>query len=519
MSQDSSHFLNELPLWKLKQIASAYGVDVSGCRAKRDYVERLKGKRVTEEQARKALEESGRSQSEEAKEGQRLTTEIEEIAERPAEATELPAKDEVSVEKHIDQALTMKPGFFEVDSALEAAVNRMITGDFGEAIKINRETRLKCIDTFSNYQVYSAAISIRAADELLARIPDDRGRLDPNLRTAMAAAKRAFLNGSPRQREESLENLEALAAKTYTAFVANSESEENELRELLADYESFGTRTEEARRFLQIAASARQSFNLTQYRSYLVNAKSLAEQAKGMRAKEIENTFHIVRAAASEALELGALVPSFEAEMREARKAFDDGKLKHAVELLAAVERATDSAHLDKLRTERDLEAKQTERVKSTVIAYGPVLHEANSYGLDVREGMVHLENAKVALARRDVVSAAKYARRVRELATSVDKDLDEKRIEHGVIKHIEDAKCGKCGKQTLYEYPNAVQKCRECGHSFSIAPVPPPVEQVPRIQTNGEAAATVPVQAQQAPQQTYVQATDEKRRKGLFKW
>jgi ribosomal protein L37AE/L43A len=234
-----------------------------------------------------------------------------------------------------------------------------------------------------------------------------------------------------------------------------------------------------------------------------------------MRANEIENTFHLVRAAAAEAAELGALVPSFESEMTEARRAFEAGKFRHAVELLAAVERATDSAHIERLRAERDLEARQAEKVKSTVIAYGPVLNEAQSYGLDVREGLVHLENAKMALSRRDVVSAAKYARRVRELAASVDKHLDDKRIQHGVIRHVDDARCGKCGKQALYQYPNAMQKCRECGHAFSTAFMPPP------------GAPAVAVQGYQSPPpQGYVQqpvqtpeSDEDRKKKGVLKW
>lgn len=517
MAQDAFHFLNELPMWKLKTVASEFGIDVSSCRYKRDYIEKIGAKNLTEEQVRKALETAKRERGARTAEDKKLADEIEEIAAKPSEARELPEKDEISVERHIDEALTMKPSLFEVDSMIEAALNRVIVGDFSEAIKLNREARMKCLESFGTLQVYSTAVSIRAADELMSKIPDDKGRLDPNLRTAIAAAKRSFLAGSPRQREESLESLETLVAKTYAAFVAESEKEESELMELLADYESFGTRTEEARRFLQIAASAKQSFDLVQYRSFLGNAEKVAEQARETRAREIDNTFHIVRAAAAEASELGAMVPNTESGLQEARKAFDAGRFREAVELLAAVERATDSAHLDRLRMEKDLEARQTEKVKSTVIAYGPVFLEANSYGLDAREGMAYLESAKVALARRDVISAAKFARRVRELASSMDNDLHEKRVERGVIKRVDDAKCGKCGKESLYEYPNSVQKCKECGHSFTTAAISQLEAPEARVRTIREEA---PAPQQQSPPAVTPAAPppEEKKRKGLFR-
>ena len=520
MAQDPSHFLNELPMWKLKSVASEFKIDVSSCRYKRDYVERIKAKKLTEEQVRRALDTARRESPADARESKKISKELEEIAEKPAMARELPAGDEKSVERHIDEALSMKPNFFEVDSTVEAALNRMIVGDFGEAIKVNREARIRCLDSFSNFQVYSAAVSIRAADELLARIPDDKGRLDPNLRTAVAAAKRTFLGGSPRQREEALESLEALVAKTYKAFLAESEEEENGLRELLADYESFGTRTEESRKYMQIAASARQAFDLTQYRKYLGDARKQAETEKNARASEIDNTFHIVRASVSEAVELGAAVPNVEGNLGEARKAFDAGQFRRAVDLLAAVARAADSAHTEKLRTERDLEAKQTEKVKSTVLTHGPVLHEAHSYGMDVREGLAHLENARMALARRDVVSAAVFARRVRDIAGPLDKDVDNKRLELGVIKHVEEAKCGKCGKESLYEYPNAVKKCRECGHTFSYATVAPPETPVTVVRELRKPRTAPPSDTPvAAPAPVAPPAAEEKRKKGLFKW
>ena len=55
MAQDSSHFLNELPIWKLKIVAAEYKIDVSACRYKRDFVEKVKTKRLTEDQVRTAL--------------------------------------------------------------------------------------------------------------------------------------------------------------------------------------------------------------------------------------------------------------------------------------------------------------------------------------------------------------------------------------------------------------------------------------------------------------------------------
>ncbi|MCX6658214.1 MAG: hypothetical protein NTY62_05970 [Euryarchaeota archaeon] len=529
MAQDSGHFLNELPIWKLKMVATEYRIDVSSCRYKRDFIEKIRAKKLTEQQVRSALAKArsdpppGIASSQEATEVQEIGRDIEKIAQRPAESTELPTDDEKSVERHIDEALTMKPSFFGVDSITESALNRMTVGDYNEAIRLSREARMECLESFSTFQVYSAAVSIRAADELLAGIPDDKGRLDPNLRTAVAAAKRAFLGGSPRQREEALESLETLASKTYGAFIADTEKGESELKELLADYESFGTRTEESRKYLEIAASAKQAFDFTQYDKFMHDAREGADAARDVRKNEIDNAFHIVRASAAEARDVGADTASAESNLGEARRAFEEGAFKRAVDLLAAVERAADDAHLQRIKAQRELETRQTEKADFTMRKYGPILKEAFGYGMNVQESMAYMDNISNSLSRKDIVTAAKYARRVREKTDAMEKDLDQKRLELGVIKHVDDAKCGKCGQASLYVYPDANQKCLECGHTFTTdaAPAEDATQRSPLAEKDSEVRKPVPIarKLKQAPAKEELQKAPEKKRKGFLKW
>lgn len=514
MAQDYGHFLNELPIWKLKLVAAEYRIDVSSCRYKRDFIEKIRAKKLTEQQVGSALAKAKKepplesTPSQKAAEVQEIRRDIEKIAQRPTEPTELPSDDEKSVEKHLDEALTMKPSFFGVDSTTESALNKMIVGDYSEAIRLSREARMECMESFSTFQVYSAAVSIRAADELMARIPDGRGRIDPNLRTALATAKRAFLGGSPRQREEALENLETLASKTYSAFIADTEKEESELKELLADYESFGTRTEESRRYLEIAAGAKQAFDFAQYDKFMHDARQRADAARNVRKDEIDNAFHIVRASAAEARDVGADTSSVDSDLGEARRAFEEGAFKRAVDLLAAVERAADDAHLQRIKAQRELEIRQTEKADFTVRKYGPILKEASGYGMNVQESMAHMNNISNSLSRKDVVTAAKYARRVREKTDAMEKNLDQKRLELGVIKHVDGAKCGKCGQASLYIYPDAIQKCIECGHAFAASASPAedkPVSIEPK--TGGE------------PSKEELQKAPEKKRRSFLRW
>ena len=508
MAEGPGHFLNELTIWKLKTVAEEYSIDVSACKYKRDYVQKISAKRLTEEQVRTALRrKSGRTKGKDERTDAEIGKELKSISEAPLQPPELPKDDEQTVERHLDEALMMKPSLIESDSVMEGALNRMILGDYYNAIKLNRAARSKCLENFSKFQVYSSAMSIRAADELFSKLVTEKGELDPILRTALAEAKLAFIQGAPKRREETLENLEVLSTKAFDAFLANTEKDEAELRGLLADYESFGTRTEESRRYLDIASQARQAMNVGEYRNLVESARTQAEKAKDKRAKEIASMFHIVRAAAAEAKDLGIDTTSADARMAEARKAFEQGSFKSAVGLLADIERQVDESHLTQLRERKDLEEKQLESVRKAIETYEPIFNEASSYGADVKEGTYNIVNARAALGRRDAINGVKFGRRIREVGSVLDREMDKKRLELGVIQHIEDIKCDECGEESVYVYPNSSRRCLECGHAV-MAVGSPAIDQV-----SAQPAASSQTVTDESSQQ------DKKKKFGFLRW
>ncbi len=516
MTNDPSHFLNELPIWKLKLVAQEYRIDVSSCRYKRDYVGKIAAKKLTEEQVRDAL---GRAQKEPRKtapkdaeeEIKEIGKDIQDIADRPVEPTDIPSEEEKTLDRHLDEALTMKPSFFEVDSANEDAMNRMIIGDYHDAIKANRQARLKCLDQFSSFQVYSAAVSIRAAEELVSRLPKEKVDVTSGLKTSLAAAKMAFVHGTPRQREETIENLESLATKAYETYWGESGHAESELLDLLRDYESFGARTEEARRYLEIAASAKRSQDFEVHARMLSQAREAAERAKKARGVELQGAYHIVRAAAAEARDSGADIGDAEKGLADAKKAIETGSFSQAAKLMADIERAADAAHVERLKADKDLERTKTELAKSVEASYGPVMAEAASYGLDMQQPMFYAGSMRAALDRRDVVNAVKFARRVREIMDGMEKDLDKKRIEVGVAVKAPNAKCGECGKKSLYAFPGAVQKCTACGHTVSM---PQAMQEIPSTKTP---EVKRPEPQNEQPQETKAGPVEKKKR--WFKW
>ena len=96
MAEGPGHFLEELTIWKLKSLAEEFKIDVSGCRYKRDYVQKIASKKLTEEQVRTALDRIKNSKigSETELEQRRIGKELESIAEAPRRPSELPRDTE-----------------------------------------------------------------------------------------------------------------------------------------------------------------------------------------------------------------------------------------------------------------------------------------------------------------------------------------------------------------------------------------------------------------------------------------
>ncbi|MEW5747173.1 MAG: hypothetical protein AB1793_00075 [Candidatus Thermoplasmatota archaeon] len=512
MPNDAPRHLDSLPVSKLKTVAHQLNVDVSSCRLKKDYVERLAAAGVTEEQVQEALSPERHPKKDGAapKDAEAARRDVEGIAGKSAGTKVLPDEVNDEVERNIDRALLVRPAFFEIDSQVEVAWNHMIMADYHDAIAANSQARARMLDRFSSFQVFSSALSIRAAESIISSLNDAQGRVDPRLRSALAEAKIAFVEGSPRHREETLEELETLTTKAYESFFEGSTRAEAELRTLLSDYESFGAQTQEPWRLLEIAEQARQSFNVAEYAKVLEDARQAAASAKERRAAEIDGSFGMARSALHEAREVGAVLSVGEKEIAEAREAFDGQAFKRATDLLAAVERAADQAHMERMKDRTAME-RQTIRVSHGIAGIEKTLQEAAAYGMDVQDGLVFVSKAKTSFANRDIVTAAKLFRRLKDKTAAIEDDLDRERVERGVARKVEDAKCGKCGKEALYAFPNDRRKCVECGHSFSMV-----VEPLPATMEPIEKPVSSSPQAQAAPAKVAAPQAEEQK-KGFF--
>jgi hypothetical protein len=468
MQDDLRRFLKTLTVGQLKSVAEEHSIDVSSCSNKKSYIQVLAASDLTKEAIEATL--AGDADAKAAVEMESIHRDLEDIAEKRSQPMDVPASESVDIERSIDKALLLRPLFFEIDTASEHAWNRMILGDFSEALRLNMESRAQMIERLSTFHLYSTALSIRAAETLMWEMKGMDAAIASGMKTALAEAKEAFMNGPPKRRETTLEEVEVLTSKAVDAFLTKCSEAETELRGMLEEYASFGVQTHGATELLDIAVCAKSQKDFGQYSTLLEEVNTLADRAKDDRMKQFESAFEQVRNAIDAAKEAGVDTKDDEAQFKDARKAFKDSDFKRAMDLLAAVEQAADRAHLEKVSADGEAEAREIKEITSSMRKTTPDLEEAAMYGLDVQQGLIFVRQAETALEQRNVVEAAKYSRRVRKLANSMEKDIRRIRAERGIVTHVEGGKCGECGKESLYSYPDGTMKCDECGHTFSTA-------------------------------------------------
>ncbi len=429
MTDNLLELLGTLTVAELKLVAKKHEIDVSSCRGEKSYVKVLASANLTHKMVKGTLDATAERKDRTAREMKEIETDLKVISEKKSEPKDIPEDENIGIERSIDQALHLRPLFFEIDSATEQAWNKMILGDFAEALTLNRGSRSQVIDRLNTFHLYSTALSIRASETILNQMTLTDTKISSKLTTALAETKKAFINGPPKRRETTLEELENLTTKAFEAFTDKSQKAENDLRKMLEEYSSFGVHVKGSHGLLEIAAQARSYSDIGQYVKLMDQARAQADRARETRMKEIDNAFEHVGTAIKVAKEAGAETAEGQAQFTNAKKAFKNSEFAQAMELLASVEQAIDGAHRQSVQQAR--EAEEIAQITSSLQEAEPDLEEAAMYGMDVRDGLLFVRTTKTALQQRDVATAAKFSRKVRKLTKSMEKNLERLREKH----------------------------------------------------------------------------------------
>lgn len=516
MGPDLTPLLEALTVEKLRDLAQRHSIDVSKCRRKHDYVELIRAskavswadvrslapqpaaeKRAAEVPApappppapapAPAPAEVERDRSKEIEESleklgrslgagtpfavaeRPIREELENIITDIGKGAELPKETAAEVDHHLNVALQARATFFGIDAAAEAAWGKYTLGQYYQSLVSNREAREKAEDAYTRLEAASAALAIRASEGLLTQVIQAGGRVDGRTQTALIAAKQAFHEGPAKRRTEAVASLERLAMASFDALMDQTGGNLGELQQYVASVEAYGAPVHDARHFLGLAEQARAAGNLQDFGRFASEARRLAERASELRITEIKYTIPRVKAAVEEAKSLGARVVEQEREFEAADHAVEEGRWTEAVQLLSKIEAAADEGHRKQIQSAAQLEERQLQKAGLSLHRLDPLIGEARGYGLDVAELLHYANHARIALQRRDYVSASKFVRRAEELVQALEPRIEEERKRRTTAVHQRDIICGKCGQRTMHVYPDGTHRCANCGHSFAI--------------------------------------------------
>jgi hypothetical protein len=168
-----------------------------------------------------------------------------------------------------------------------------------------------------------------------------------------------------------------------------------------------------------------------------------------------------VRTALDEARSLDLDVKDAEQDLQKASYDFERGELRQCVEELLRAERTVDKVLHDALTANPALRQSQLEKARGIMQRLTPFIAEAMSYGIDASEAQHYLNNTRLALERGDAMNAPKFARRAENLAKQYEEDI--KRLKDGA-RYATGVKCWQCKQEMLYDYPNRIRRCSNCG-------------------------------------------------------
>lgn len=155
-----------------------------------------------------------------------------------------------------------------------------------------------------------------------------------------------------------------------------------------------------------------------------------------------------------------------ESVLSDARAAHSNRNWADASHLAKQAERLamqTQQAQVERAKSLRD---GQRERAEAIIAASGPILEEAESYGLNTQDAHTLLRQARDILSKGDSVGGILFARNAEEAVLRLGASIDEERRKRGIVKPGRGV-CGACRSTYLHYGDDGWGRCLQCGSSF----------------------------------------------------
>jgi len=461
--------LSKLTILQLRDIARQSGIDISGSIRKKEIIDKLLASDISPENIVKMMA-PGKFSHEERKPVEQAKTpaepeKIEKWTAEPAKKIGPVTEQKImEVREYIRHVLTNKPSFFQIDSELEAAVAKYLSGDFYGAVRDIRKARERASDLYSHFRIYTNALGIETSEKVLEEAMR-RGKMQPEDKKAlMEAAMVGFVDGTPAEREETLDKLESEALSSFDRIIGDIGKDIEVRQNRAIELQGIGANVLEAINLLKEADKLKLMLQLDAVKQLLGRVDELMKQAEKNRVEELRFSIPRVRASIEDAKIIGIDVGEPEKDLEKASYHFERGELKACVESLSKAGAVIDQTVTQRLANDVALKQGILDKAKAMIQQIAAPMAEVHSYGIDASEGFHYMSNMQIALNRQDAVSAMKFAKRAEELSNKYSAELKELKDK---AVHVNDSKCWQCGQDMLYNYTNGITRCSNCGASM----------------------------------------------------
>ena len=455
--------LSKLTILQLRDIARQSGIDISGSIRKKEIIDKILASDISPENITQMMT-PGKFSHEENKSVEQAKTPAE--PEKIEKWTAEPATEQkiMEVREYIRHVMTNKPSFFPIDSELEAAVAKYLSGDFYGAVRDIRKARERASDLYSHFRIYTNALGIETSEKVLEEAMR-RGKMQPEDKKAlMEAAMVGFVDGTPAVREETLDKLESEALSSFDRIIGdigkNIEVRQNRAIEL----QGIGANVLEAINLLKEAEKLKLMLQLDAVQQLLGRVDELMKQAEKNRVEELRFSIPRVRASIEDAKIIGIDVGEPEKDLEKASYHFERGALKDCVESLSKAGVVIDQTVTQRLANDVALKQSILDEAKAIIQQIAAPMAEVHSYGIDASEGFHYMSSMQIALNRQDAVSTMKFAKRAEELSNKYSTELKELKDK---AAHVDGSKCWQCGQDMLYDYATGIRRCSNCAASM----------------------------------------------------
>jgi len=462
--EDMREALSSFKVSELKKMAKKYGIDISSCRKKADYLDVLS----TRENLQLLLEEVDFREKE--RDLERIKGELIEVGvgieETMEEVEALPSMREEVADKMLIEARNIDVEFNDIEDLVDYARMRYEEENFDKSLELSGEAIVKAKGKLEDLMRLALAYQIMSNEKLIERLRGS-GRDFSKAVAILMQSKEAYRDGHLDEDVELMHDLANTMKELYSEDAKKIKDTLYIMEGFVSEIANLGADLTVARDLLQRAREANRRHDSFESARLMKRAKAVATKAKQKRIEEIRQMIPKTNNLIEEAKHLGADVGDAEKMLMQAQIALDNDDYILCAELAGrAKARASEVQHYQ-IQKAMDIRGEQMQDARGRVERMVSVLAEADMYGLDISKAKRLLYVAKETIREEDFVRMTRYVVSAQHAVDDLMPMIKVERRKRGIEKP-QAGICGNCGSRELTFSDDGYGMCNNCSKAFT---------------------------------------------------